>query len=72
MTIGTIVKKVMSDGWTIIETYIPGKGLNSEDLYCGAPAPSVQMRDKISEQYGAYSVSVRQSQVDNRLPIMRQ
>lgn len=56
MTIGTIVKKVMSDGWTIIETYIPGKGLNNEYLYCGEPAPSVQMTDKISEQYGAYSL----------------
>jgi hypothetical protein len=56
MTIGTIVKKVKSDGWTIIETYIPGKGLNNEYLYCGEPAPSVQMTDKISEQYGAYSL----------------
>jgi|GEM_PF-1267675 hypothetical protein len=56
MTIGTIVEKVMSDGWTIIETYIPGKGLNNEYLYCGESAPSVQMTDKISEQYGAYSL----------------
>ncbi|HDX8380286.1 TPA: hypothetical protein RQM98_002568 [Aeromonas salmonicida] len=56
MTIGKIVKKVMSDGWTIIEIYIPGKGLNNKYLYHGEPAPSVQMTDKISEQYGAYSL----------------
>lgn len=46
----------MSDGWTIIETFIPGKGLSNEYLYEGKPAPSVQMTDKISEQYGAYSL----------------
>lgn len=56
MTIGTKVKKVMSDGWTIIETFVPGKGLKNEYLYEGKPAPSVQMTDKISEQYGAYSL----------------
>ena len=56
MTIGTIVKKVMSDGWTIIETFIPGKGLSNEYLYQDKPAPSVRMSDKISEQYGAYSL----------------
>lgn len=56
MTIGLKIKKVMSDGWTIIETFIPGKGLSNEYLYEDKPAPSVQMTDKISEQYGAYSL----------------
>jgi|SRR5690554_749592 len=56
MTIGLKIKKVMSDGWTIIETFIPGKGLSNEYLYEEKPAPSVQMTDKISEQYGAYSL----------------
>ncbi|MEA2120574.1 hypothetical protein [Halovibrio sp. HP20-50] len=56
MSIGLKIKKVMSDGWTIIETFIPGKGLSNEYLYEDKPAPSVQMTDKISEQYGAYSL----------------
>lgn len=56
MTIGKTVKKVMSDGWTIIETFIPGQGLKNKYLYNGEPAPSVQMTDKISEQYGAYTL----------------
>ncbi len=56
MTIGLKIRKVMSDGWTIIETFIPGKGLSNEYLYEEKPAPSVQMTDKISEQYGAYSL----------------
>ncbi len=46
----------MSDGWTIIETFVPGKGLSNEYLYEGKAAPSVRMTDKISEQYGAYSL----------------
>lgn len=56
MSIGLKIKKVMSDGWTIIETFIPGKGLSNEYLYQDKPAPSVQMTDKISEQYGAYTL----------------
>ncbi len=56
MTIITQIKKVMSDGWTIIETFVPGKGLSNEYLYKGKPAPSVRMTDKISEQYAAYSL----------------
>lgn len=46
----------MSDGWTIIETYIPDKGLENEYYYEGKKAPSVKMTDKISEQYAAYTL----------------
>lgn len=46
----------MSDGWTIVETFIPGKGLENEYYFEGKLAPSVRMTDKISEQYGAYSL----------------
>lgn len=56
MTIGTKIKKVMSDGWTIVESFIPGRGLENEYYYEGKLAPSVRMTDKISEQYGAYSL----------------
>ncbi len=56
MTLSTKTKKVMSDGWTIIETYIPDKGLENEYYYEGKKAPSVKMTDKISEQYAAYTL----------------
>ena len=54
--LGTKIKKVMSDGWTIIETFVPGRGLSNKYLYEGKFAPSIRMTDKISEQYGAYSL----------------
>ncbi|MFT5759273.1 MAG: hypothetical protein ACI9LM_004030 [Alteromonadaceae bacterium] len=56
MAIGTKIKKIMSDGWTIVETYIPDKGLENEYFYEGKKAPSVKMTDKISEQYAAYTL----------------
>ncbi|WP_420600718.1 hypothetical protein [Neptuniibacter sp.] len=56
MSIATKIKKVMSDGWTILETYIPGKGLSNEYFYLDKKAPSVRMTDKISQQYAAYTL----------------
>lgn len=56
MSVSTKIKKVMSDGWTIIETYVPGKGLSNEYYYQGEKAPSVRMTDKISRQYAAYTL----------------
>ncbi|ENO3977415.1 MAG: hypothetical protein ACRDCT_22595 [Shewanella sp.] len=56
MAIEITITKIMSDGWTIIENFTPSKGLNNKYLYLGEPAPSVIMTDKISEQYGAYSL----------------
>ena len=56
MTKGIKIKKVMSDGWTIVENFIPGISRHNEYYFDGKRAPAVRMTDKISAQYGAYTL----------------
>lgn len=56
MSKGLKIRKEMSDGWTIEETYTPKKGLKNKYFYRGKEAPLVSMTDKISQQYAAYTL----------------
>ena len=46
----------MSDGWTIVENFIPGISRHNEYYFDGKRATAVRMTDKISAQYGAYTL----------------
>ncbi|HAS6159111.1 TPA: hypothetical protein I7156_22425 [Vibrio vulnificus] len=54
--LGTITRKVMSDGWIIEEYNDPKKGRYNKYYYGKKPAPVVKMVDKISQQYAAYTL----------------
>ncbi|WP_064608900.1 hypothetical protein [Photobacterium sp. J15] len=56
MTKGMIIRKVMSDGWTIEECLDPINGRYNRYYYGRKQAPVVTMSDKISQQYAAYTL----------------
>lgn len=46
----------MSSGWTIEEHLDQEKGCHNKYYYGDKPAPAIQMSDKISQQYAAYTL----------------